>query len=362
MVGVLGIFTMLAVLGFILWYTGVFGLYARPASEIAVGGGIAPGQGIIPAGTTKYTGPVTPVMAHQNALAYGTTLREASHVRTFWWRCIGMIGISQNCATGWSQLASGNGSWQSTPDMNGMIYMESEGNLGSTHYLGIKETKAVNPSFIVQYAYVDFDNDANKEHMFLVNYGGIKSETPGQTDAKLPMSIQWYNYQAPTGRVMEPASAAPPTSIGTAANNTQVYRFRFTFANFDRAFLVNKIEVKLNNTDVTKWTIDNVEVQFQNTLFAFNGISADQIVNDGTNNTYTKFFAKDRSGAEQNWFFVTRTGGVLYVDAVIHITWRLTTGNSVILDLRIYGWTDDETIVRAIAQVINHETASGTAG
>ena len=344
------IFILALVAGLAAYMTDCFGQCPDLFPQSATG--ILPNQLVLETGN-PWEGTVTPSISHQDVLAASSSIGEGAQASTTWLRCIGMVGIQQNCGAGWDNIATGNGTWDARGDDNGVIFMEVSANTAATYYFAIKETKNTNGR-IEQYAYVDWDNDDTKEHVLRLNFGSLRPTAGGSTGVTLGLTEKWYQFQAPTGQVQEPSAIA--TGIGTAPNGTQIYKYRISFANFDRSFLVERLEVELNNTDDTKWTLDKVTIPFQNIEFSFDAISADQVQNDGTNVTYVKLFARDLSAVEQNWLLVSRTGDQLYVDIEIRITWRMTSSDDITLGIRLTGWTDDETVSRIVVEIANHET------
>ena len=303
--------------------------------------GIFPSQSQFAPGAT-YAGNITPALTHADSIATTTTYNEGAHITTQFLRQTG-VGA-------YVPIRLGNTSWDATAADGGRVFAEVTGSVGATLLLDIP--RSLQDDHIASYAYIDYDGDANDDHLFVIDFSNLDPLTAGLTTRNLPIQFLWYNHQMPTGALNDPSDAFI-VNIGGAQNNTSVYRFRFTWANFDRAALLRNIEIVFNSTATNKYEIDQVDIPFRGQLVSFKGSDMQEII--GTNATYRRTFASGR-GDQGGWFIITKTGGVVYNDVVIHLTWTLAATDKVVMAINLNFWDDDEIQQDAQAEIVNHHT------
>lgn len=290
-----------------------------------------------------YNGPITPVMSHINALVPTTTLGEGSLILCTWLKHTpdAVPGVPDD--KGYTAIgANGNTTWTAVPDYRGVAWLECTGNgsvAGSsgTRYLDVMRTLA--SDYVSDYGYIDYDGDALKDHVIRINYASLPAKQAGQTAASLPISTRWYTYQLPSGAVNEPS--ADLVNVGNSQNSTTIFRFRYTFANFDRAALVREFKLSFNDTNTAQYLITEITVSFRERTKTYGQNDPAIIVSTETNKTYTIKFANNL-GDRSDYVINTRTGGQLYVDVVVKITWIMVENASITLEARYNFWDDDE--------------------
>jgi len=303
-----------------------------------------------------YSGPITPRMSHIDAINSATTYSEGGSTTTRWLRCTGCNGVP---STGYQVLTTGNNSFSTLREDNGVVFAELQPITNANIYLAIRETLNSNPGIIEAIGLVDYDNDAVKEMVARVNYVGI-GLSAGQTTLDLPVNAVWFAMATTfTGAVQEPSAFI--VNIGGSQNNTQVYRYRFTFANFDRAILLKEMHIRYNTSDTGLFTINKIEIPFYNSdtggfiVREYTQSDANEVVLS-SNSTYKYFFAGDLAGIQDGGIIASRTGGTKYVDVIIHVTWTLTATSKIAQTVELKWWDDTEITQRSIAEVINHHT------
>lgn len=303
-----------------------------------------------------YAGPVTPRMSHVDGINSATTYSEGGSTHTRWLRCTGCNGVP---TTGYQVLTTGNNSFSTLREDNGVVFAEMQPVENANIYLAVRETLNSNPGIIEAIGYVDYDNDAVKEMVARINYVGI-GLSAGQTTLDLPVNGVWFAMASSfTGAVQEPGAFL--VNVGTSQNNTQVYRYRFTFTNFDRAVLLKEMHIRYNTSDTGLFTIDKIEIPVYNsdtggfTTREFTQQDADEVVLS-TNSTYKYFFAGDLSGIQNgNTILASRTGSTKYLDIIIHTTWTLGAGDSLTQAVELKWWDDSEITQRSIAEIAQHQ-------
>ncbi len=316
---------VLAVIGLVLYIdqqTGIIGIVPQSGFDTGPGG--------------VYVGSLTPTLSHRDSIQPTTLYNEGAHITTTFYTA--------------NDVSTGNTTWISEAADGGLVDMEVVGSVGATLILDI--TKSLQSTYLTSYAYTNFDSDVNIEHIFTVDFRSLPARIAGQTSQDLPITLVWYNHQMTTGAVNEPSEAFV-VNVGNSQNNTQVMRIRFTWANFDRAGLLRNIEIIFNNTATNPYTIDKVELPFRGQTVSF--AQADMAELIGTNVTYRKDFAASRGDAVSGWFMNTETGGVLYRDVIIHITWVFEENESIVINVRLHFWDDDEIQQRAQAEAAFHD-------
>jgi hypothetical protein len=307
----------------------------------------------------SYAGPITPRLAHQDALSVSTTYGEGSAIHTTWLRCTGCVGVPDG---GYNVLTTGNNTFSSLAQDNNVVFAAISGRVNPSGsdglYLGITESLNSNPGILTGYSYTDYDNDGVEDHVFRVSLASI-SLNAGQTTLDLPVNGKWYNYEAPTGAVQEPGAFL--VEVGQAQNNTQVFRFRLTSANFDTAALVREIHLTFNSSETALWSIDKMVVPFWDSssqsfvTYEYTDVDVGETVLS-TNSTYKFFFADDLSDIQNgNYIMATKTGGTKYNDILVYVTWTLGLNDHVTLDARVKIWTDDQIETQAQAEIAVHE-------
>ena len=343
--GVLSVIALLAAIGFFM--NGVTGGAVQSA--------IFPGGDVGVDGV--YSGPIAPRMSHVDAINSGTQYNEGASATTRWIRNTGAVGVPQ---TGYQLLTTGNNTFSALREDRGIVFAEVEGNVGDTLYLDIRRTLDSNPGLLEAYGYVDYDNDAKKEHMFRVNFAGI-GLSAGQTTLDLPLNVVWYaKADSFSGAVQEPSASL--VNVGNSQNNTQVFRYRFSMGAFDQAALIREMHIRYNTSDTNQYVIDKVIVPFYDsrtgtyTNYEFNQLNADETVL-ATNSTYKWFFAGDRSGIKDaGTVLASKTGAQKYVDILVYTTFTLNENAKLRQAVELRYWDDDEIEQRVQAEIqINDE-------
>ena len=304
-----------------------------------------------------YSGPITPRMSHVDAINTATSYNEGSSTTTRWLRNTGAVGVP---ASGYQLLTTGNNTFSTLREDNGVVFAEVQGNDGDALYLDIRQSIASNPGVIESYGYVDFDNDAKKEHLLRISYVGIGINA-GQTTLDLPVNLVWLHEASSfTGAVQEPNAFL--VNVGNSQNNTQVFRYRFSFDNFDQGIVLREMHVRYNSSGTNQWVIDEIEVPFFNTatgestVYSFTQQDAGETVLS-TNSTYKYFFA-DNLGEIRNAGTVigSKTGGQKYVDIIVKVTFTLEEDAKLRQAIELRYWDNDEIEQRAIAEIqVNDE-------
>ena len=314
----------------------------QPGAQVAIGDGV-------------YSGPITPRMAHTDLLSASTTYNEGAHVQTRWLRNTGASGVP---STGYQLMTTGNNTFSSLGQDNNIVFIAIEGRTGGPLYLGVRETLDSNSGTLQQYSYVDYDNDGVSDHLFRVSFAGM-GVSAGMTTLDLPINGKWYSYQAPTGAVQEPGAFL--VNVGNSQNNTQVFRFRYSNADFDKAIVLREIHVRFNTSDTSQFTIDKVVIPLwdSNTQSFYTIELNEQDVDEtvlASNSTYKFFFGSDLSQIQSGGnIFATKTGNQKYNDILVYVTWTIAENESIVLSCDLKFWTDDEIERRAIAEIAVHD-------
>ena len=196
--------------------------------------------------------------------------------------------------------------------------------------------------------------------MFRVNFAGM-GISAGQSTLDLPLNIVWYQQASTfTGAVQEPSAFL--VNVGNSQNNTQVFRYRFTLDDFDKAVLLRELHIRYNDSNTNQWVIDKVTVPFYDSRsgsyseWEFSQLDADETVLS-TNSTYKWFFADDRSGIRNSGTVIaSKTGGQKYIDILIYVTFTLNENAKLRQAVELRFWDNDEIEQKAIAEIqVNDE-------
>jgi hypothetical protein len=317
-----------------------------PGSPFAVGNGAG-----------VYYGPVTPRITSLDAINTGTTYAEGAGAHHTWLRNPGSSGVPSG---NYGVLTTGNNTFSVLSSDGGVIFLEASSAANADLYLAVSETLTANSGLLEAYGYTDYDNDAVREHVFRVNYVGLGVQA-GMTTMDLPINAIWYKKAGTfTGAVQEPGAFL--VNVNNAANNTQVFRYRYTFDSFDTSVLLREMHVRFNSSSTSQWTIDKIEIPMYDpntggfVTYQFDQTNVDETVLS-TNSTYKYFFANDLSGIKNpGVILASKTGGTKYIDVIVHVTWKLEENAKLRMAIDLRYWDDSEIEQKAIAEIqINDE-------
>jgi len=329
---IVGLFVVLfaAMLGFITLPS-----FNPPTTQTSIG--ITPST---PATGAPWTGSVSPDINGADTIATGTSWNPGAALSLKWLRNVGAGGIP---STGYTFIANNNASWTAIDADNGIMFLTILGNSPATLYIDIARTLSANPSRFEGYAFVDYNGDVTKDHLFRVNFGAIRPTSPGETNAKLAATVFAANYQAPTLSVLRP-TASPETGVGTSANLTKI-TLTATFSNFDRAYMVKQIKVMFNTTNTAKFKIEQVIIPVRGgSINLVQGNFAETVA---TNSTYVYEHCADLSCiSSKPALLYSQTGVSKTVDITVQINFKLATSDTVVFHFELNAWDDDEAGVK----------------
>ncbi len=225
---------------------------------------------------TGFTGDIAMQVAHYDAQAITTTRTEATNVATSWYV---MEGGS------YSNVGSGDGAtFELKPEHLGYVYAQVEAKSGQNYYLAVDITQD-KESRIVDYNYFDIDVDGTLEHVFTVWCGNLKDLAGGETNKDCFVNFRWDTYEKPGFVAGAPADI---TGVGTTSGTVKYVEWYSNFTNTNRVWLLYQVEIKVNSTSTTKWSIDWVNVP------GLGNIAGSKFVDssDGTNTIYKYTLSK----------------------------------------------------------------------
>ena len=348
-----------------LFLLGITGLYIGGYLDDMIGSPVAPTSN--GNGNGNYYGAVNPTIVNSNKLDSSSTFAEGSAVHTKFFRNPNCNAI---CETGYILANTGNSSFNLQQEDNSVFFAVVDGSV-DTVILDIRSTLQAN-SIIESYSFIDFDNNAKKDHVFRINVRG-QSLSAGQTDLTLPITNLWYQIPATlSGSVQEPSKTlvdlpsgdATTTGlyhVGQSANNSQVFRYRFQFANVDEAILVREIQLAYNSSATAQWESIQITVPMYNpdTNTISNVILTDTNFDEevlSTNSTMKWKFASDLSGQRViPSQIATLSGSTSFVDITIAVTFKLNDDARLHQNLMIKYWDQDEIEKTAQAGVMIYD-------
>jgi len=230
----------------------------------------------VAAGSTTYAGPVAMQVAHYDALSPTTARTEATNVATSWY--------TKDAADTYSLKGTGdNAAFDIPANANGWIYAQVEAKSGQSYYLAKQLVLDRESTRIKSYQYFDIDADGTNEHVYGVYCGDLSGLQGGQTSKDCYATFHWYTYEKPSIHASYGA-IGDITSIGTTSGTVKYLQWYSNFTTTNRAWLLYQVELKVNTTDITQFSIEWVTIPGVGVVAGSNFEDS----NDGTN-TYFKY-------------------------------------------------------------------------
>lgn len=163
----------------------------------------------------------------------------------------------------WVFLGSGSASGteiESIADDDGYIWLLVEEKSSKYYYADVANTMARNTYILGDYKWMDADGDTDKEFLFKVSLWNIPEPASGY-----PARTYYPYFLAESGQgtaanaLQWETQPTDITSIGTSTT-TKYISWESKLTAEKRAVGIYKIEITINDTDTTKWEIDQVNI------------------------------------------------------------------------------------------------------
>lgn len=250
---------IVAVLFGALLYSGVINLQVTPEVEEAISPKV-PEAG-------PYAGPLSVYETCYDGFDIATTYTHGTNYNCYW---------LFNRGAGWIQVGSGDTTVEITRNDNGYLYALVSIPSGQNYYVDYAQILAKN-SRVQSIIYEDVTNDGINDFVFKIYVGDIP--IPEASNPQFTFFPYLRAYQAPSLN-----SPSDQTGIGTAQSDIFI-EWYLSFSNTKKSFQLVKVELTFNTTDISKLTLDYVNIPGLGTVdgsqFAYNKLSS------STEYTYT---------------------------------------------------------------------------
>ena len=195
-----------------------------------------------PAAPGVYAGAIALYQKCFDGFDVATTYTHGTNYNVYWF---------VNRAGSWIQLASGDATVELTEVDGGYVYALVSVPAGQSFYVDYQSTQQKN--FRVQNVlYQDITNDGVKDFVFRIWVGDVPRPSSGNPQYTFYPYLR--AYQKPS--INTPADQ---TGIGTAAS-ARFIEWYLSFTNTKKSFIITKVVISFNTTDVTKIDLDNVNI------------------------------------------------------------------------------------------------------